>query len=119
MLSLCREARKFCRDADVYVSEFKAANQRIDAICRQLAELVLVNVEKKRIYQLSEFQDMQSVHQGQVGATRGQPLHALMHPMCRSKRRGSPTPTRKHAVKRGYRLSNRACPDPNACTGCS
>lgn len=62
-----REARKFCRDADVYVSEFKAANQRIDIICRQLGELVLINVEKKRIYQLSEFQDMQSQHQAQVG----------------------------------------------------
>jgi dynein heavy chain len=44
------------------VTDFKAASQRIDAVCRSIAELGLVSVEKKRIYQHTEFQEMQAAH---------------------------------------------------------
>ena len=62
-----KEARKYCRDADVYVTDFKAANMRISAICKSISELVLVNVEKKKIYQYAEFQEVQAEHHDQVG----------------------------------------------------
>lgn len=48
------------------MTEFKSANQRIDAVCKSISELVLVAVEKKKIYQLGEFQDLQSAHHAQV-----------------------------------------------------
>eukprot|EP00798_Chlamydomonas_sp_ICE-L_P021926 gene21926-28972_t len=61
-----KEARKYCRDADVYVADFKAANMRIDAICKAISELTLVSVEKKKIYQHSEFYEMQAAHHSQI-----------------------------------------------------
>jgi len=57
-----KEARRYCRDADVYVTDFKAANQRIDAICKSISEMVLLSVEKKAIYQHSQFQELQKDH---------------------------------------------------------
>lgn len=48
-------SRRFCRDADAAVADFKAANARLDALCRSISELVLVDVEKKKIYQHAEF----------------------------------------------------------------
>lgn len=57
-----REARKYCRDADVYVTDFKAANTRINLVCKSISEMMLVNVEKKKIYQHLEFQEAQEVH---------------------------------------------------------
>ncbi len=39
LLWLCCMCR-YCRDADTYVTDFKAVNQRIDAICRTMSELV-------------------------------------------------------------------------------
>ncbi|KAG1668463.1 hypothetical protein FOA52_005236 [Chlamydomonas sp. UWO 241] len=57
-----REARKYCHDADVYVTDFHAASQRISALCRQVSDMMLINVEKKKIYQHSEFHEGQVAH---------------------------------------------------------
>jgi hypothetical protein len=54
-----RSCHRFCRDADAYVTDFKAANARIDAVCRSISELSLVAVEPKRLYAQAEFQDVQ------------------------------------------------------------
>ncbi|GIM07381.1 hypothetical protein Vretimale_11536 [Volvox reticuliferus] len=61
-----REARKFCRDADMAVGDYKAANARLDAICRSISELVLVDVEKKKIYQHTEFATLQEQHHAKI-----------------------------------------------------
>ena len=56
-------SRSSCfRDADNDVTEFKTANQRIDALCKAIGDMVLVNVEKKKIYQHQEFQVVQNDH---------------------------------------------------------
>ena len=39
---------------------------RINVICKSISELMLINVEKKKIYQHSEFQDVQATHHEQV-----------------------------------------------------
>ncbi|GMH41208.1 hypothetical protein BSKO_09118 [Bryopsis sp. KO-2023] len=61
-----KEARKYCKDVDIIVSNFKVANQKIDAQCKLIAENLLINVEKKKIYSLAEFEERQSVHHAQV-----------------------------------------------------
>ena len=49
-----------------FVPHPQAANTRIAAICKSISELVLVSVEKKKIYQQSEFQEVQAAHHEQV-----------------------------------------------------
>lgn len=44
------------------MSDFKAGNQRIDAVCRSISELVLVATERKKIYAHTEFQEVQAAH---------------------------------------------------------
>lgn len=51
----------------MYVTDFKAANQRIDAVCRGISEMVLLLVERKATYQHSQFQELQAAHHTQVG----------------------------------------------------
>lgn len=47
--------------------EYKAANTRIEAICRSVAELSLVAVDRKRTYDVEEFETLQMEHHAQVG----------------------------------------------------
>lgn len=61
-----KEARKHCRAADACVSEFKAAWQRIDAVCKGIMENLLINVEKKKLYDHSEFEAVQAANHTQV-----------------------------------------------------
>lgn len=48
------------------VGDYKTANSRLDAICRSISELVLVDVEKKKIYQHAEFANLQESHHAKV-----------------------------------------------------
>jgi hypothetical protein len=49
------------------LQEYKAANARIEAICRSVAELSLVAVDRKRTYDVEEFETLQMEHHAQVG----------------------------------------------------
>lgn len=73
-----REARRLCRGADACVGEFKAGLAAIDAQCRGVAEGLLINVEKKRLYELPEFEDVQGRHHAMVRAACTRQVHACM-----------------------------------------
>ncbi|WIA13292.1 hypothetical protein OEZ85_006876 [Tetradesmus obliquus] len=57
-----KEARKHCRIADSAVCEFKGAAARIDCLCKAIAEGLLINVEKKKLYDYTEFEAVQAKH---------------------------------------------------------
>ena len=57
-----KEAIKYCRDADLTVTAFKAANRKIEENCRLISETLLVSVEKKKLYDHAEFEKMQVDH---------------------------------------------------------
>lgn len=57
-----KEAVKYCRDADITVTSFKAANRKIDENCKLIAETLLVSVERKKLYDHAEFEDVQVQH---------------------------------------------------------
>ncbi|WIA33430.1 hypothetical protein OEZ86_006562 [Tetradesmus obliquus] len=57
-----KEARKHCRIADSAVCEFKGAAARIDSLCKAIAEGLLINVEKKKLYDYTEFEAVQAKH---------------------------------------------------------
>jgi len=61
-----KEARKHCRIADACVSEFKAGVAQIEALCKGIAEGLLINVEKKKLYDLTEFEAVQAAHHAMV-----------------------------------------------------
>ena len=63
-----KEAVKYCRDGDVTVTAFKAANRKIEENCKLIAETLLVSVEKKKLYDHAEFEKLQVDHRG---ATQG------------------------------------------------
>lgn len=50
--------------------DYKAACARLDAICRSISEMVLVEVEKKKIYQHTEFATLQEQHHAKVWHAR-------------------------------------------------
>jgi dynein heavy chain len=62
----CKEARKHCRLADNCVTGFKAGLSRIDALCKSIADGLLIDVEKKKLYEIAEFEAMQSRHHHMV-----------------------------------------------------
>ncbi|KAK9823872.1 hypothetical protein WJX72_006072 [[Myrmecia] bisecta] len=61
-----KEACTYCKEADATVSDFKSANQKIDANCRLISDTLLLNVEKKRMYDHSEFAAQQAEHHARV-----------------------------------------------------
>jgi dynein heavy chain len=61
-----KEARKHCRIADSAVCEFKGAAARIDSLCKAIAEGLLINVEKKKLYDYTEFEAVQAKHHAMV-----------------------------------------------------
>jgi dynein heavy chain len=64
-----KEARKHCRIADSAVCEFKGAASRIDSLCKAIAEGLLINVEKKKLYDYTEFEAVQAKHHAMVRGT--------------------------------------------------
>lgn len=61
-----KEARKHCRIADSCVTEFKAGLARIDSLCKGIAEGLLIDVEKKKLYEYTEFEAVQAKHHSLV-----------------------------------------------------
>lgn len=61
------QARKHCRLTEAVVSEFKAGVALIEGLCRGITEGLLVDVERKRLYELPEFEAVQVAHHVQVG----------------------------------------------------
>ena len=54
------------------MSAFKAGVKQTDATCRTIADTMLLNVERKRLYSNAEFTDEQAQHRALVA-------HALQH----------------------------------------
>lgn len=61
------QARKACRAAEAVVGDFKAGAAQVDALCRSVAECMLVDVERKRLYDLPDFEAVQAEHHAKVG----------------------------------------------------
>lgn len=53
------------------MTEFKAGVATIEGLCRGVAEGLLVDVERKRLYELPEFEAVQAEHHARVGGTGG------------------------------------------------
>jgi dynein heavy chain len=62
----CKEARKHCHLADNCVTGFKAGLCRIDALYKSIAEDLLIDVEKKKLYEIAEFEAVQGRHHHMV-----------------------------------------------------
>jgi dynein heavy chain len=62
----CKEVRKHCHLADNCVTGFKSGLARIDALCKSIAEGLLIDVEKKKLYETAEFEAVQSRHHHMV-----------------------------------------------------
>lgn len=58
----CKEARKHCNLAGNCVTGFKAGLARIDALCKSIADGLLIDVEKKKLYETAEFEAVQGRH---------------------------------------------------------
>lgn len=76
----CKEARKHCHLAENCVSGFKAGLTRIDALCRSIAEGLLIDVEKKKLYEIAEFEAVQGRHHHMVSTPLGWQPTLLQHP---------------------------------------
>ena len=63
-----KEARKYCKEVDATVRNYKEANRRIDRNCRLISETLLIHVEKKRVYGEGEFEKQQDAHRANVQA---------------------------------------------------
>ena len=63
-----REARKYCKEVENLVLDYKAANERIHSSCQTISETQLVNITKKRVYMISEFQEVQRAHRDTIKA---------------------------------------------------
>ena len=55
-----REAKKYCREVETTVLEYKAANDKIAKACKEISETLLVSIERKRVYGEGEFEKRQS-----------------------------------------------------------
>lgn len=64
-----REVRKVCREGEAYVYSFKQSCAQIDRTCRQVGDMLLLNIEKKRVYEHTAFQQQQLAHQATVRTT--------------------------------------------------
>lgn len=81
----CKEARRHCHLADNCVTGFKAGLSRIEALCKSIAEGLLIDIEKKKLYELADFEAVQSLHHQMVSAAVVQTpsASACMHtPSC-------------------------------------
>lgn len=46
--------------------DFKAGAARVEALCRAVGETMLVDVERRRLYELPQFQEVQAAHMAKV-----------------------------------------------------
>jgi hypothetical protein len=65
------QARKHCRATEAVVAEFKAGAASIEALCRGVAEGLLVDAERRRVYELPEFEAVQAEHHKKARARSG------------------------------------------------
>lgn len=72
----CKEARKHCHLADNCVTGFKAGLSRIDALCKSVAEGLLIDVEKKKLYEIADFEAVQGRHHHMVSGAASH-VHVL------------------------------------------
>ena len=64
-----RDALRCCKEVAAAVAELKAASAGVAATCGLFREALLVRVERKRLYDLPDFEQRQAAHQ--VRVTRG------------------------------------------------
>lgn len=57
------EALRFCRQMEAAVVELKAAGVAVAAACASVRSTLLVCLERKRLYNLAEFDGLQAQHQ--------------------------------------------------------
>ncbi|KAJ3206517.1 Dynein heavy chain 2, axonemal [Entophlyctis luteolus] len=57
-----KECRKYSQDVQKTVSEFMESNTKIQKCCKSVADTLLWNMEKKKIYDLSEFEAEQEAY---------------------------------------------------------
>jgi len=57
-----KEALSQCKEVEVTVVEYKAANKNIDRACHDVSETLLISIEKRKVYDYVIFQENQSEH---------------------------------------------------------
>ena len=57
-----KEARKFCNEGMSTVEYFKSSHRRIEMYCKVTSEMILISIEKKRVYEHEEFKERQISH---------------------------------------------------------
>ena len=57
-----KEARKFCKEGMTTVQYFKRSHNRIESYCRTISDMIMISIEKKKIYEHEEFKERQALH---------------------------------------------------------
>jgi dynein heavy chain len=71
VVDFCKDASKQCGGVKVLIDAFKEHTGSIVQSCREISNLNLVQVQRKRIYTASEFEAVQATHREQVMETLG------------------------------------------------
>jgi dynein heavy chain, axonemal len=79
------EAQKHCRAADATVATFKAGVMRIETECAAVADGLLVNIERKKLYDVTEFEAVQAAHHAMVRSKILIELLSILHAFHPSK----------------------------------
>ena len=58
-----KDARRFCGDVAAAVADFKATDAAVACACVLLRDTLLVRIERRRLYDLPDFERRQAGHQ--------------------------------------------------------
>eukprot|EP00002_Diphylleia_rotans_P022931 TRINITY_DN4501_c0_g1_i3.p1 TRINITY_DN4501_c0_g1~~TRINITY_DN4501_c0_g1_i3.p1 ORF type:complete len:4513 (-),score=1142.54 TRINITY_DN4501_c0_g1_i3:360-11993(-) len=61
-----KECRKNCRDVAQIVSDYKESARQVSESCRVISDTMLVHIEKKGLYEIDKFEQIQQQHRQKV-----------------------------------------------------
>lgn len=61
-----KDSRRVCREVVRIVQEFQASNRKIEEICKNISETLLVNIKRKTVYAEGEFEKHQAEYRADV-----------------------------------------------------
>lgn len=70
-----KEARKYCRDGAKYLGGFKSGLARIQTLCAQIADTLLITIERQKIVEHTVFADLQVTRPHTVKLTLSMTVH--------------------------------------------
>ena len=66
IMQYVKDCRKYCREVYQTVKSFKSNNEQINKNCRSMASELLVKIQRKRVYDDGEFEQLQAEHRAHV-----------------------------------------------------